>query len=523
MPDDFVETPGGRRRTRKSDETSPSPTEGAEQPTKRTRSTSRKGAVNGNTNGTANGKLNGGPKGTKTAVDGWYEGADPKVDQNPHYDFGGSWGVTAMMTGFPLLMWYMWIGATYYGGHFPSEPSMSWKQFGAHLYSLAYEGAYPSFKAWTIYWTFLIFQAILYLTLPGVYSWGKPLPHAHGEQLKYYCNAVASFYTTIAAALGLHFTGVFKLYVLLDEFGPIMSVAILSGFLVSIIAYLSAFTRGAQHRMTGYHVYDFFMGAELNPRMFGWLDFKMFFEVRLPWYILFLISLSAAARQYENYGKVSPEVCFLLLAHYLYANACSKGEEMIVTTWDMYYEKWGFMLIFWNLAGVPLSYCHSTIYLANHDPAVYAWSRPAIALFFTSYLFVYWIWDSSQSQKNMYRLAERGHFQNRFVFPRLPWRFIENPEVISCDAGTIMVDGWYKYARKIHYTCDMYFAITWGLITGFGSPFPWFYSVFFAIMIVHRAWRDIQRCREKYGEAWKEYERRTPYLFIPVCCFLLPF
>ena len=25
---------------------------------------------------------------------------------------------------------------------------------------------------------------------------------------------------------------------------------------------------------------------------------------------------------------------------------------------DMYYEKWGFMLIFWNLAGVPLSYCH---------------------------------------------------------------------------------------------------------------------------------------------------------------------
>jgi hypothetical protein len=35
-------------------------------------------------------------------------------------------------------------------------------------------------------------------------------------------------------------------------------------------------------------------------------------------------------------------------------------------------------------------------------------------------------------------------------------------------------------------------------------------------MIIHRAYRDIQRCREKYGEAWKEYERRVPYLFIPV-------
>jgi delta24(24(1))-sterol reductase len=35
-------------------------------------------------------------------------------------------------------------------------------------------------------------------------------------------------------------------------------------------------------------------------------------------------------------------------------------------------------------------------------------------------------------------------------------------------------------------------------------------------MIAHRAWRDIKRCRQKYGEGWKEYERQVPYLFIPV-------
>lgn len=40
-------------------------------------------------------------------------------------------------------------------------------------------------------------------------------------------------------------------------------------------------------------------------------------------------------------------------------------------------------------------------------------------------------------------------------------------------------------------------------------------------MIVHRARRDIQRCRQRYGDAWKEYEKRVPWLFIPVSFYPL--
>lgn len=259
---------------------------------------------------------------------------DPKVDDSGHVEFGGPWGVTAMMLGFPLLMWYMWIGATYYDGHFPwPKKNESTIHFLLLLANLVYNGAFPSFKAWAIYWSFFIFEAACYLYLPGVYARGKRLEHEGGKQLTYYCSGVWSFYITIVAAAILHLTGLFNLFTIIDEFGPLMSVAINSGFIVSIIAYVSALYRGAEHRMTGNHVYDFFMGAELNPRMFELLDFKMFFEVRLPWYILFLVTLGAAARQFEQYGYISGEVGFMLLAHFLYANACSKGEECIVTTW----------------------------------------------------------------------------------------------------------------------------------------------------------------------------------------------
>lgn len=249
------------------------------------------------------------------------------------FEFGGSFGVLGLMIGFPLIMWYMWIGATYYDGKVPlPADGQSWSEFGQHLCHLVYEGAFPTAKAWSIYWVFFIVEAVMYCYMPGVSSFGSPLIHEGGKRLPYYCSAYSSFYTTIIVAGILHVTGLFPLYTIIDEFGSIMTVAILTGFINSFIVYFQAILRGRTHRMTGYPIYDFFMGADLNPRI-GILDFKMFYEVRIPWFILFLTTLSVAARQYERYGYVSAEVCFLAMAHYLYANACAKGEQLIITSW----------------------------------------------------------------------------------------------------------------------------------------------------------------------------------------------
>lgn len=249
------------------------------------------------------------------------------------FEFGGSFGAALLMTGFPLLMWYMWIGATYYDGMLPlPDSNQAWTDFVHHQCQLVYEGAYPTAKAWVIYWTFFILEAVMYCYMPGVSNFGRPLKYEGGKKLPYYCSAFCSFYATLAIAATMHFTHVFPLYTLIDEFGSIMSVAILSGFLNSFIVYIQAIVRGRTHRLSGSPIYDFFMGAELNPRI-GILDFKMFYEVRIPWFILFLITCSVAARQYETYGYVSAEVVFLAGAHYLYTNACAKAEQMIITSW----------------------------------------------------------------------------------------------------------------------------------------------------------------------------------------------
>lgn len=360
------------------------------------------------------------------------------------------------------------------------------------------------------------------MTLPGVWSKGVPLPHLNGQRLDYFCNAMWSLYVTLTTAFIIHFTGIFRLTELVDDFGAWMSTGIISGIVVSIVAYFSAIIRGQQHRMTGNFVYDFFMGAELNPRMFGIVDLKMFFEVRLPWYMLLLISIGGALKQYELYGYVTPQVAFFLLAHWLYGNACSKGEELIITTYDMATEKWGYMLIFWNMAGVPLSYCQGPLYLMRNHPSRYQWSVATNVAIFALLLGAYFIFDTCNSQKNRFRQMEKGTLIFRKTFPQLPYQTIKNPTFIRCkNGGTLLTSGWYGMARKVHYTADFMQFCTWGLICGFESPLPWFLPVFFTLMILHRTYRDNHRCAEKYGEDWEEYKRQVPYLYIPVSFYHL--
>jgi delta24(24(1))-sterol reductase len=145
---------------------------------------------------------------------------------------------------------------------------------------------------------------------------------------------------------------------------------------------------------------------------------------------------------------------------------------------------------------------------------------------------MYWVWDTTNSQKNRFRASESGGAITRKAFPQLPWQSVENPRTITSEDGHVLLaDGWCKstsngthtytdlladgLARKIHYTCDLFFALSWGAVTGLKSPFPWFYPAFFTCMIIHRAMRDIERCRRKYGKAWEQYEKEVPYLFIP--------
>ena len=150
-------------------------------------------------------------------------------------------------------------------------------------------------------------------------------------------------------------------------------------------------------------------------------------------------------------------------------------------------------------------------------------------------LFGYYMWDTANSQKNRFRMMQRGTFVRRAAFPQLLWgtlggknndvsavRMLRlNPlEVGGGDTSrtqqlTLLTDGWFRYMRKPHYTGDILMALSWGMICGWRDFLPYLYLVFFTSMIAHRTVRDAHRCQLKYGVLWEKYRQSVPYIFIP--------
>jgi delta24(24(1))-sterol reductase len=230
--------------------------------------------------------------------------------------------------------------------------------------------------------------------LPGPTVKGLPLP-AHGNiRLHYRCNGIWAWYLTLLIVGAVHFGAYYRLERVPAQFGALLTVAILFANASALILCVVAHLTGTTFRMSGKPIYDFFMGCSLNPRI-GRLDLKMWAEIRISWMLLFLLTASAAARQYAEYGTLSTSMLFMLLAHGLYTNACMKGEECIPTTWDVLHEKYGWLLIFWNFAGVPFVYCFNSMYLASRPPLEH--SIPYTVVCFALLLGAYYVWDASET------------------------------------------------------------------------------------------------------------------------------
>ncbi|XP_054617832.1 delta(14)-sterol reductase LBR isoform X1 [Dunckerocampus dactyliophorus] len=348
----------------------------------------------------------------------------------------------------------------------------------------------------------ILFQAILYILPVGKLSEGMPL--RSGERLKYRTNGFFAIVMSAAVVAAAVHQGVDLTYIH-SHFLQLAVATFLISVLLSVYLYVrSLYAAPGQLALggsSGNVVYDFFKGHELNPRIKDF-DLKFFCEMRPGLIGWCLINFALALAEMKQWGLASPSYAMILVNAFqlLYVVDGLWNEEAILTTMDLMHDGFGFMLAFGDLVWVPFTYTLQAYYLVSHPNAL---SLPAVVAIVLLKLVGFYIFRKSNSEKNAFRRSPSD--------PKL-----SHLKTIPTATGkSLLVSGWWGVVRHPNYLGDLIMALAWSLPCGFSHLLPWYYMIYFIILLVHRDSRDMSECRRKYGSAWDEYCRTVRYRIIP--------
>lgn len=397
-----------------------------------------------------------------------------------------------MMGLLPPLTFYLWISVTDFRG------ALTLPAFAHEWTALVARVPAPTLTAIALYAGWFLLQALLQLYAPGKLREGLPL--ADGTRLRYKMNGWFSFWFTMIAALGVAAAGWFPSTILCDQFGPLLTTVNLFAFAFSFLLYRIGKASRVPERTAGNRLYDFLIGTALNPRIRSF-DLKLFCESRPGLILWVLIDLSLAAKQYQLHGAVTTPMILVNAFQFLYVADYFFHEEAVLSTWDIRHENFGWMLAWGDLVWVPFTYTLQAYYLVDHTHELSVWAAIGIVAL---NLLGYWIFRSANIQKHRFRSNPE----------KLVWR--RKPEFIQTSRGTpLLISGWWGISRHMNYFGDLMMALAWCLPAGFEHPLPYFYFVYFAILLIHRERRDHAMCMEKYGKDWMDYCARVRWRIVP--------
>ncbi|WFD30992.1 Delta(14)-sterol reductase [Malassezia sp. CBS 17886] len=438
-------------------------------------------------------------------------GEDLIAPRSTELEFGGPLGALFVTTAVPITMYYLALGCSEELGCSVSTPVTNMEAFFAYA-SREFRASFHDRTAWLLYAAWYAYCVAAWMVLPG--RWVKGLPLRTGRQLEYKLNALATALLAFGGvAVYISVYGPASFTVLYDHWPGLLSAALVNAIVQAVYVYAASFhgtkllARGGN---SGNMLFDWFIGRELNPRI-GAFDIKTFNELRPGLVLWVLMDISCLCAQWTQFGLVSDSMVLVVLFHAWYVIDSTLNEATIFTQMDITTDGFGFMLSVGDLAWVPFTYSLQARYLAFH-PVHLHWTGVAAILLVQAVGF--YIFRTANVEKNDFR---RGY----------------NPKglqsMTTSSGRQLLVSGWWGRSRHPNYLGDWIMAWAWCLPCGFATPIPYFYVVYFAVLLVHRQLRDDDACREKYGNeyvtsrrafhlttsSWADYTARVPSRIIP--------
>ena len=338
---------------------------------------------------------------------------------------------------------------------------------------------------------YLGFVVLLFIgsrLLPGSIHAGAEL--LDGSRRYYKLNGLLLLILLPATVAGAPWLVALSLSAVYRDFWALFAVANVFAVGLTGILFLQGRSEG-----TGRWLHDLFYGTELNPTWLG-VDLKMF-SYRPSLMGLVLFNAAFAAEQYRLYGAISTRMALYQAFTFLYVVNYFQFEHGMLFTWNVIAERFGFMLVWGDYVLVPFFYSIAGWYLVDQWEPI---SNAAVAGLVLLYLAGFWLFRGANGQKHRFKTNPQGTIWGRPA------------EALG---GKLLVSGFWGVGRKLNYTGELCVYYAWTLTCGFDSLVPYLLPAWLTLLLTHRAWRDEQRCREKYGPLWTAYCGRARFRMVP--------
>uniref|UniRef100_A0A0K8SIV7 7-dehydrocholesterol reductase n=2 Tax=Lygus hesperus TaxID=30085 RepID=A0A0K8SIV7_LYGHE len=360
-------------------------------------------------------------------------------------------------------------------------------------------------ESWTIVTVFALW-AFVWLKIPGPTTKGPASPT--GYVPIYADNGLTYYFVTLLLMIALDLLTPLRLSSRLYDIMPQLlgSLDILAMVLCLYLFLSPSDDPAADQGLPS--IYIFYRGVNFHPRILG-VDVKQLTNCRIglmAWQLLVWAFFFTFVER--NGFSMAAFTTFALQTVYLAKFFYWEGGYF--HTIDIILDRAGYYICWGCLVWVPCFYTFTSYYLVHHPPIVGPIGASAILAVGVASIYLNYDVDG---QKQLFR-STNG---NCLIWSK-PAQYLT---VFHSDhngekrRSLLLTSGYWGIARHLNYDFELALTLCWSLPgVGLGLP-PFFYFIFLFCLLVHRVFRDEEKCSRKYGLFWDKYCEIVRYRMIP--------
>ena len=250
-------------------------------------------------------------------------------------------------------------------------------------------------------------------------------------------------------------------------------------------------------------LFRFYRGLKYHPRILG-VDIKQWTNCRfamINWQIFILIFLF----YFYNKKGFNLAIFVTVLLQSIYIGKFFYWETGYFNTLDITLDKAGYYICWGCLVFLPAFYTLTTYYLVNKDPKIsmtFGLTVLALGLFF-----IYKNYEVD-AQKELFKKDKDNAIINGEKAKFLPVEYMKDGKLVN---SSLLLSGHWGDVRHKNYSYEILLSACWSAVGYQYGVIPFLYLFYIILLLVHRIYRDENKCANKYGKYWIEYCKIVPY------------